>query len=151
MQREDPGPNPPPNQTPSQHFLTPPPGHFSNPADNMLAAATRLAAIPIEGESPAGVESWNAVELLQTAVAHQMAYSHSRDRVHSTPRPSRSYSRRVESPAVSSSEQRHNPPVMVTSPVMITYWSMLKKLWMKLELVMRRKRRPSWGLISNLR
>ena len=62
-------PNPSPNQTLPQRFLTPPPGHFSNLVDNMLAAATQLAAIPIEGESPVAVETWNAVELLQTVVA----------------------------------------------------------------------------------
>ena len=66
--REDPGPNLPQLDT-TIVFLTPPLGHFSNPMDNMLAAATRLAAIPIEGESPAAMETRNVVELLQTVVA----------------------------------------------------------------------------------
>ena len=50
------------------------------------------------------------MELLQTAVAQQAAYLYSRERIHSTPRHSRSYSWRIESPAVSSSEQRRNQP-----------------------------------------
>jgi len=91
------------NLTPPQRVPTPP-GHFSNPLDNMIAAASRLAALPVQGESPAVVEARKALELLQTAVAHQAAYSHSREKIHSTPRPSRSYSRHLESPAVSSSE-----------------------------------------------
>ena len=76
----------------------------------MIAAATRLAALPVEGESPAAMEIRRAGELLQTAVAQQAAYLYSRDRIHSTPRPSRSYSRHIESPAVSSSERHHNQP-----------------------------------------
>lgn len=76
----------------------------------MLAAATRLAAISIEGESPEAVETRNAVELLRTAMAQQAAYSYSRNRVHLTPCQSRSYNRRVESSAVSSSERRRDPP-----------------------------------------
>ena len=43
-------------------------------------------------------------------MAQQAAYSYSRDRIHSTPRPSRSYSRHIDSPAVSSTEQRRNQP-----------------------------------------
>ena len=42
------------NFTPPQHVPTPP-GHYSNPLDNMIAAATRLAALPIEGECPAAM------------------------------------------------------------------------------------------------
>ena len=53
--------------TPPQQVLTPP-GHFSNPLDNMIAAASRLAALPIEGESRAAVEARKAVELLQLEV-----------------------------------------------------------------------------------
>ena len=56
------------NTTPPQHVLTPP-GHYSNPLDNMITAATRLAALPVEGESPAAMEIRRAGELLQTAVA----------------------------------------------------------------------------------
>ena len=34
------------NLTPPQH-VSMPPGHYSNPPDNMVAAATRLAALPV--------------------------------------------------------------------------------------------------------
>ena len=51
-----------------------------------------------------------ARELLQTALVQQQAYSYSRSRIHSTPRPSRSYSRHIDEPAVSSSGRNHNPP-----------------------------------------
>lgn len=97
------------NNTPPQHVLTPP-GHYSNPMDNMIVAATRLTALPVEGKSPIAVETRRARELLQTALEQQAAYSYSRERIHSTPRPSRSYSRHIDSPAVSSMEQRHNQP-----------------------------------------
>ena len=39
-----------------QAALTPP-GHYSNPMDNLVAAAARLEAIPIEGDSPQAVET----------------------------------------------------------------------------------------------
>lgn len=86
-------------------------GHYSTPLDNMIAAATRLAALPVEGETPAAVETRRARELLQTALVQQQAYSYSRDRIHATPRPSRSYGRHIDSPAVSSTERRrgHDP------------------------------------------
>ena len=45
-----------------------PPGHYSNPMDNIVAAASWLAAIPIEGDSPAAVETRRVKELLQTAL-----------------------------------------------------------------------------------
>ena len=51
----------------SQHVPTPP-GHYSNLMDNIAAAASRLAALPIEGESPVAVETRRARELLQTAL-----------------------------------------------------------------------------------
>ena len=91
------------DQTPLQHFLTPH-DHYSNPVDNMLEEATRLNALPLTDETPFAVEARNAIELLQTAVAQQEKDSYSRDRVQSTPLWSQSYSRHVESPAVSSSE-----------------------------------------------
>jgi hypothetical protein len=50
------------------------------------------------------------MELLQTMVVQQAAYSYSRERIHSTPRQSRSYSWRIELPAVSSSERHNNQP-----------------------------------------
>jgi hypothetical protein len=56
------------------------------------------------------MEIRRAGELLQTAVAQQAAYSYSRERIHSTPRPSRSYSRHIDEPAVSSSERHRNQP-----------------------------------------
>ena len=86
-----------------QDALTPP-GHYSNPMDNLVAAAAWLEAIPIEGDSPQAVETRRVKELLRTALAQQEAYSYSRDRIHSTPRPSRSYSRHMDEPAVSSNE-----------------------------------------------
>ena len=51
-----------------------------------------------------------AGELLQTALEQQATYSYSGELVHSIPRPSRSYSKHIDSPAVSSSEQCRNPP-----------------------------------------
>ena len=95
------------NSIPPQRVSTPP-GHFSNPLDNMIAMASRLAALPVTGESPEAVEAQKAVEHLQTAVAQQAAYSYSRDRIHSTPRQSRSYTQHIESPTVSSSERHRN-------------------------------------------
>jgi hypothetical protein len=56
------------NLTLPQHVPTPS-GHYSNPLDNMIAAATRLATLPVEGESPATMEIRRAGELLQIAVA----------------------------------------------------------------------------------
>ena len=78
--------------------------------DNIVAAASRLAALPIEGDSPVGVEMRRARELLQTALVQQEAYSYSRERIHSTPRPSRSYSRCMDEPAVSSNAQNRDLP-----------------------------------------
>ena len=78
--------------------------------DNIVAAASRLAAIPIEGDSPAAVETRRVKELLQTALVQQEAYSYSRDRIHSTPRPSRSYSRRMDELAVSSNAWNRDAP-----------------------------------------
>ena len=51
------------NNTPPQHVVTPP-GHYSTPLDNMIAAATRLAALPVNGETPTAVETRRARELL---------------------------------------------------------------------------------------
>ena len=78
--------------------------------ENIVATASRLAAILIEGDSPAAVETRRVKELLQTASIQQEAYSYSRDRVHSTPRPSRSYNRRMDEPAVSSNARNRDPP-----------------------------------------
>ena len=97
------------NQDPPQ-YVPPPLGHFRTPLDYMIDAASRLAAIPMEGDSPAAVETRRARDLLQTPMVQQQAYSYGRDRIHSTPRPSWSYNRHVEEPAVSSSVRNHNPP-----------------------------------------
>ena len=53
------------------------------------------------------MEIRRAGELLQTALAQQASYSH---KIHSTPRPSRSYSRHIDEPTVSSSGRNCNPP-----------------------------------------
>ena len=43
------------NFTPPQHVPTPS-GHYSNPLENMIVAVARLAALPVEGKSPATIE-----------------------------------------------------------------------------------------------
>ena len=68
---------------PPQYVPTPP-GHYNNPLENMVAAAARLAALPVDGDSPTAIETRRVRELLQTALAQQEAYSYSRDRIHST-------------------------------------------------------------------
>ena len=97
------------NTAPPQYVPTPP-GHYSNPLENMIAAAARLAALRAKGDSPTAIETCRVRELLQTALAQQEAYSYSRDRIHSTPRPSRrqSYSRRMDSAAVSSNARHRD-------------------------------------------
>lgn len=99
------------NMAPPQYVPTPS-GHYSNPLENMIAAATRLEALPIDGDSPTAGETRRVRELLQTALAQQEAYSYSRDRIHSTPRPSQSpsYSRHMDSAAVSSNVRRRDQP-----------------------------------------
>lgn len=44
------------NTAPPRHVPTPP-GHYSNPLENMIAAAARLAALPADGDSPTAVET----------------------------------------------------------------------------------------------
>ena len=56
------------DMTPPQHVPTPL-GHYSHPLDNIIAAVKRLAALPVEGESPAMIETWRARERLQRTVA----------------------------------------------------------------------------------
>ena len=75
--------------------------------DNLVAAAARLEAIPVEGDSPQAIETRRVKELLRTALIQQEAYSYSRDRIHSTPRPSRSYSRFLDEPTISSNARGH--------------------------------------------
>ena len=60
---------PPRVNTATPHYVPTPPGHYSNPLENMIAAAARLAALPIEGNSPTAVETCRVRELLQTALA----------------------------------------------------------------------------------
>ena len=43
------------NTVPSQHVPIPP-GHYSSPLENMIAAAARLAALPVDGDSPMAIE-----------------------------------------------------------------------------------------------
>ena len=80
--------------------------------ENLIAASARLAALPVDGDDPTTVEMRRIRELVQTALAQQEAYSYSRDMIHSTPRPSRSpsYSRHMETEALSSNAQRRNQP-----------------------------------------
>ena len=58
---------------PRQNNVVPstPPGHYSNPLDNIVAAASRLAALPTDGESPVAVEARRARDLLQTVLNQQ--------------------------------------------------------------------------------
>ena len=102
---------PPRMNTTSPQYVPTPPGHYSNPLENMITAAARLAALPVEGDSLTAIET-RRVRELQTALAQQEAYSYSQDRIHSTPRPRRSpsYSRHMESTEMSSNAQRHNRP-----------------------------------------
>ena len=113
-----------PREMPPPHVSMAPPcyvpipeGHFSNPMENLIAASVRLAALPMDGDDPTAVETRRVRELLQTALAQQETYSYSRDRIHSTPPPwlapprqnrSPSYSRHMESKALSSNAQRRN-------------------------------------------
>ena len=76
----------------------------------MISVASCLVAIPMEGDSLAAVETRRARDLLQTAVVQQHAYSYSRDIIHSIPRPSKSYSRHMDEPEVSSSARHRNAP-----------------------------------------
>ena len=103
----------PPRVNPAPPQYVPiPPDHYANPLENMVAAAARLAALPIDGDSPTAVETRRVRELLQTALVQQEAYSYSRDRIHSTPRPGRSpsYSRHMVSATGSSNVRRRDLP-----------------------------------------
>ena len=114
---------PPHGNMASPHYVPIPPGHFSSPMENLIAASARLAALPVDGDDPTAVETRRIRELVQTALAQQETYSYSRDRIHSTPSPwlapprqnrSPSYSRHMESEALLAT------PSAVTSPVAIT-------------------------------
>ena len=60
--------NPPRQNTVIPQAVSTPPGHYSNPMDNLVAAAARLEAIPIEGDSSQAVETRRVKELLRTAL-----------------------------------------------------------------------------------
>ncbi|KAI5000110.1 hypothetical protein ZWY2020_004699 [Hordeum vulgare] len=87
-------PNPPIQPTEGQipRFRTPR-GHFSNPVDNVLAATRHLESLPIHGNTPAEIEARNAIEMLKTAVVQNAQFSHSPERLHSTPQASYTRSR----------------------------------------------------------
>jgi len=62
----------PPRRTDNPpQYVTTPPSHFSSPLDNMIAVASGLAAIPMEGDSLAAIKTRRARDLLQTAVVQQ--------------------------------------------------------------------------------
>ena len=67
VQHQDP---PRRNQNPPPFYPTPQ-GHYSNPAENMVAAATMLDTIPIPDEVPYAEEVRNAIGYLRTALAQQ--------------------------------------------------------------------------------
>ena len=62
---------PPRVNTAPPHYPPVPPGHFSNPLENLIAASARLAALPMEGDSPTVIKTRRVRELLQTALAQQ--------------------------------------------------------------------------------
>ena len=89
-----------------------PRGHFSNPVDNVLAATRHLESLSIYGNSLDEIEARNAIEMLKTVVVQHAQYSHSLDRLHSTPQVSHTRSRHEDLPAVTSGPRRfpqHNP------------------------------------------
>ena len=66
---------PPHTNTAPPRYVPTPPGHFSNPLENLIAASARLTALPVDGDSPTAVETRRVRELLQTALAQQEAYT----------------------------------------------------------------------------
>ena len=60
---------PPRMNTAPPHYTPIPPGHFSNPLENLIDASARLAALPMEGDSPTAIETGRVRELLQKALA----------------------------------------------------------------------------------
>lgn len=75
-----------------------PRGHFSNPVDTVLVATRHLESLSIYGNSPVEIEARNAIEMLKTAVVQHAQYSHSLDRLHSTPQASHTRSRHEDLP-----------------------------------------------------
>ena len=81
---------------PVPRFHTPA-GHYRNPADNLYAATVALDRIPL-GDSPAAIETRQAIEMLRTAVAQQAQYPHRKSALHSTTYRSHPRSYHGESP-----------------------------------------------------
>lgn len=79
----------------------------------MLAATRHLESLLIHGNTPAEIEARNAIEMLKTAVVQNVQFSHSLDRLHSTPQASRTRSRPEDQPAITSGARalpQVNPP-----------------------------------------
>ena len=117
------GPAQPREMAPSHVSMAPPryvpipPGHFSNPMENLITTSARLAAFPVDGDDPTAVETRRIRELVQTALAQQEIYSYNRDRFHSAPPPwmapphqnrSQSYSGHIGSEVSSRNIQRRD-------------------------------------------
>ena len=81
---------------PVPRFHTPA-GHYHNPADNLYAAIVALDRIPL-GDSPAAMETRQAIEMLRIAVAQQAQYPHRKSALHSTTYRSHPRSYHGESP-----------------------------------------------------
>ncbi|KAI4972727.1 hypothetical protein ZWY2020_003652 [Hordeum vulgare] len=107
-------PNPPAQPIEDQipRFRTPQ-GHFSTPVDNVLAATRHLESLPIHSNIRAEIEARKAIEMLKTAVVQNAQFSHSLERLHSTPQASYTRSRPDDQPAVNSGPRhfpQDNPP-----------------------------------------
>ncbi|KAI5014094.1 hypothetical protein ZWY2020_055484 [Hordeum vulgare] len=90
-----------------------PQDHFSYPVDNVLAATRHLESLPIHGNTPAEIEARNAIEMLKTVVVQNAQFSHSLERLHSTPQASYTRSRPEDHPTVNSGPRhfpQDNPP-----------------------------------------
>ena len=55
---------PPRVNTAPPHYTPTPPGHFPSPLENLIATSARLAALPMEGDSPSAIETRRVRELL---------------------------------------------------------------------------------------
>ena len=81
---------------PVPRFHTPA-GHYRNPADNLYAATMALDRIPLS-DSPAAIETRQAIEMFRTIVAQQAQYPHRKSALHSTTYRSHPRSYHGESP-----------------------------------------------------
>src|SRR4051812_35612148 len=59
-----------------------PPGHFSNPMENIMAATQYLNSLPIPGNSPGERVARQAIAWLQTTITQQAQYSVSCPHLH---------------------------------------------------------------------